>query len=268
MGEHDEKPALPWWGRFSLAVGESGLWHIGPMRLLVGRRRREISIDYLEHSEPRPDRFFECPTAAALEGPGVVRTRYAFAEAPEVIWVGPALADRAVVVYPEHPFYIPAGESITLYCSTPLWIRVEAGSTRVKLMESAIERPSDTWVGPSTREGEICYATQTTARLERSSVPRHPHRAVTELRIRNAANDTLRLEKVNLSVPYLSIYAGRDGVLWTESVLLEKSSSTTIGRLQIGHPPVPSEVEKLTSARLVSEPGGVLVRAFSALFDD
>ncbi|HJS74528.1 MAG TPA: hypothetical protein VJ921_09585, partial [Vicinamibacteria bacterium] len=161
-----------------------------------------------------------------------------------------------------------AGESITLYCSTPLWIRVEAGLTRVKLMESAIERPSDTWVGPSTREGEICYATQTAARLERSSVPRHPHRAVTELRIRNAANDTLLLEKVNLSVPYLSIYAGRDGVLWTESVLLERSSSTTIGRLQIGHPPEPSEVEKLTSARLRSEPGGVLVRAFSALFDD
>jgi hypothetical protein len=91
---------------------------------------------------------------------------------------------------------------------------------------------------------------------------------MTELRIRNAANDMLRLEKVNLSVPYLSIYSGHDGVLWTESVLLERTSSTTIGRLQIGHPPVASEVDKLTSARLTSEPGGVLVRAFSALFDD
>ena len=179
-----------------------------------------------------------------------------------------ALADRAVVVYPEHPFYVPAGETITLYCSTPLWIRIEAGATRVKLMESAIERPSDTWVGPSTREGELCYATQTTARLDRNSLARHAHRAMTELRIRNAANDMLRLEKVNLSVPYLSIYSGHDGVLWTESVLLERTSSTTIGRLQIGHPPVASEVDKLTSARLTSEPGGVLVRAFSALFDD
>ena len=75
MVEHDEKPALPWWGRFSLAVGENGLWHIGPMRLLVGRHRQEIEIDYLEHSEPRHDRFFECPTAAVLEGPGVQRTR-------------------------------------------------------------------------------------------------------------------------------------------------------------------------------------------------
>jgi hypothetical protein len=267
MEAHDEKPALPGWGRFSLSVGEKGLWHVGPMRVLVERRRQEIAIDYRIHSEHRHERFFECPTTAVLDGPGVERTRHAFTDAPEVVWVVPALADRAVVVYPEHPFYVIAGESITLFCSTPLWLRVEAGTTRVKLMELPIERPSDTWIGPSTLEGELCYATQTTARLERSSVPRHPHRAVTELRIRNAANDTLRLERVNLAVPYLSIYAGHDGVLWTESVFLERTSSTTIGRLQIGHPPVPSEFDRLTPPRLVSEPGGVLVRAFSALFD-
>ncbi|MGH9391691.1 MAG: hypothetical protein ACRD1Z_18985 [Vicinamibacteria bacterium] len=50
-------------------------------------------------------------------------------------------------------------------------------------------------------------------------------------------------------------------------MVLERTSSATIGRLQIGHPPVPSEVEKITPARLTSEPGAVLVRAFSALFD-
>ena len=72
---------------------------------------------------------------------------------------------------------------------------------------------------------------------------------------------------MNLAVPYLSVYAGRDGGLWTESVLLERTSSATVGRLQIGQPPASGEVEKITPARLTSEPGGVLVRAFSALFD-
>ena len=267
MDDEDQKPALPWWGRFTLGVGERGLWHVGPMRLGLSRQRQELSVDYRENAEPRDARFFECPTTATLDGSAVVRNRYAFAETPEVVWVRPALADRAVVVYPENPFHVTAGESITLFCSTPLWIRVEAGASRLALMETAIERPPDTWIGPSTREGEPCYATQTAARLDRSSVPRHPHRALTELRIRNAAGDTLRLERVNLAVPYLSIYAGRDGGLWTESVVLERTSSATIGRLQIGHPPVPSEVERITPARLTSEPGGVLVRAFSALFD-
>jgi hypothetical protein len=267
MDDDDQKPALPWWGRFSLGVGERGLWHVGPMRLGLSRHRQELSVDYRENAEPRDARFFECPTTATLDGSAVVRNRYAFAETPEVVWVRPALADRAVVVYPENPFHVTAGESITLFCSTPLWIRVEAGSSRLALMETAIERPPDTWIGPSTREGELCYATKTAARLDRASVPRHPHRALTELRIRNAASDTLRLERVNLAVPYLSVYAARDGGLWTESIVLERTPSATIGRLQIGQPPVPSEAERITPARLTSDPGGILVRAFSALFD-
>jgi hypothetical protein len=267
MDDEHKKPALPWWGRFELGADERGLWHVGPMRLSLTRRRQEISVDYLQNAEPRDARFFECPATSVLEGPGIVRNRYAFAETPEIVWVGPALADRAVVVYPESSFHVTAGESITLFCSTPLWIRVEVGASRVPLLETPIERPSDTWIGPSTREGELCYATQTTARLERSSISRHPHRALTELRIRNAANDTLHLERVNLAVPYLSVYAARDGGLWTESVVLERTSSATIGRFQIGHPPAPSEVQKVTPPRLSSDPGGVLVRAFSALFD-
>ena len=267
MNDADQKPALAWWGRFALGLGERGLWHVGPMRLSLTRQRHEFSVDYLQNAEPRDSRWFECPAAASLDGSAVVRNRYAFAETPEIVWVRPALADRAVVVYPENPFHVTAGESITLFCSTPRWIRVEAGASRLELMETALERPPDTWIGPSTRDGELCYAIQTAARLDRASVPRYPHRALTELRIRNDASDTLRLERVNLSVPYLSVYAGRDGGLWTESVLLERTASATIGRLQIGQPPSLGEVEKITPARLTSEPGGVLVRAFSALFD-
>ncbi len=267
MNGDGEKPALPWWGRFHLGIGERGLWHVGPIRLGVARRKHEVSVDYLQSAEPRDARFFECPTASTVEGTSVVRNRYAFAESPDTVWVRPALADRAVVVYPESPFHVTAGEGITLFCSTPLWIRVEVGASRVTLLETAIERPPDTWIGPSTREGELCYATQTAARLDRAAVPRNPHRALTELRIRNAATEPLRLERVNLAVPYLSLYAHRDGGLWTESVLLERTSSATIGRLEIGRPPHPSEVERITPARMTSEPGGVLVRAFSALFD-
>ena len=134
-------------------------------------------------------------------------------------------------------------------------------------METPLERPPDTWIGPSTREGELCYATRSAARLDRASVPLHPHRALTELRIENGASDTLHLERVSLAVPYLSVYAARDGALWTESVVLERTASATLGKLEIGHPPVPSEVEKITPPRLSPAPGGIFVRAFSALFD-
>ncbi len=267
MDDGAKEPALPWWGRFTLGVGERGLWHVGPMRLGLTRRRQEWAVDVLRGSEPRDARSFECPTTAELEGPSVARARFGFAETPATVWVRPALADRAVVVYPEAPFHVPAGESVTLICSTPLWIRVEVGEARTLLMETPLERPPDTWIGPSTREGELCYATRTAARLDRDSVPRHPDRALTELRIRNGASDTLQLERVSLAVPYLSVYVARDGGMWTESVVLERTSSETFGKLDIGHPPVPSEAERITTARLSPTPGGVFVRAFSALFD-
>jgi hypothetical protein len=237
------------------------------MRISLARERREWAIETQADAGNEGAGFFECPTERTLAGPKIERNRYAFAESPETVWVGPALADRAVVVYPEASFHVTAGESVTLFCTTPLWLRVEVGDLRIRLLDAPLDRPSDTWIGPSTREGELCYATRSAARLDPAQVSRHPHRALTELRIRNAASDTLHLERVSLAVPYLSIYAGSDGALWTESVSLERASSETLGKLQVGEPPVSSERGKIAPPRLSPAPGGILVRAFSALFD-
>ncbi|MGH9322000.1 MAG: hypothetical protein ACRD21_01060 [Vicinamibacteria bacterium] len=256
-----------WWGRFSLPIGGRGVWHVGPMRLSLSRGRHEWSIEYLEKQEPRNASFVQCPATSFPDGPGLVRHRYAFTEAPESVWIRPVLADRSVVVYPENPFHITAGESITLFCSTPLWVRIEVGDHRLVLLEVPIERPADTWFGHSTREGELCYATETAARLEREDLARHPHRAITELSIRNGVSNTLDLERVNLAVRYLSVYAHPAGGLWTEAVTLDRTSSATIGKLGIGNPPAGSDIEQLTPPRTPPTDDGVLVRAFSALFD-
>jgi len=100
MDDEPQKPALPWWGRFALGIGERGLWHVGPMRLGLARQRQELSVDYRQNAEPRDARFFECPTTATLDGSGVVRNRYAFAETPEIVWVRPALPISSRPPYP------------------------------------------------------------------------------------------------------------------------------------------------------------------------
>jgi hypothetical protein len=243
------------------------MWHLGPMKLTLSRQAREWCIDYVASDELREDGSVECPTSASLEGDGVVRHRFAFKESPGSIRVGPALADRPVVVYPESAFHVTAGESITLFCSTPLWVRVEAdGDGGETLLETPIDRPSDSWFGPSSLQGELAYATKTKARLDRAGVPVRAHRAVTELRIDNRSIDTLRVERVNLIVPYLSLYAGPDGSLWTESVVLTRDTAETTGKVEIGSPPAGSSSERVTPPRLASEKGKTLVRAFSALF--
>jgi hypothetical protein len=256
-----------WWGRFSLEVETRAIWHVGPTRLAALRRAREWCIDYVEDPESRDDARVELPAPETVPAPSLARHRFAFAEAPEALWVTPVVPDRALVVHPEAQLHVPIGESITLFCSVPLWIRVEAGENRVPLLEAPIDRPSDTWFGPSTWEGELCYATTTKARLDRDAMPIRAHRATTELRIRNLLSETLHLQRINLAVPFLSLFSTPEGALWTESVTLERSTSGATGRLQVGGPPKDAEAEMVAGARLASNTDGVLVRAFTALFD-
>jgi hypothetical protein len=256
-----------WWGRFSLETEQRALWQIGPTRLTALRRAKEWCIDYVEETEHREDASLEYPTEQLLSSPSLARHRFAFVDPPEAIWLTPAVPDRALVVYPEARLHVPTGESITLFCSIPLWLRVEAGESRLPLLEAPIDRPSDTWFGPSSREGELCYATRTQARLDRDAIPIRAHRATTELRIHNAAPGKLDLERINLAVPFLSLFSTPDGRLWTESVALERSSTGEMGRLRLGDPPGEAEVEMIAGPRLTPETGGMLVRAFTALFD-
>jgi hypothetical protein len=256
-----------WWGRFSLEIDERAMWQVGPTRLTALRRAREWCIDYVEEHENRDDASFEHPSARILSAPSVARHRFTFVETPAAIWLTPAVPDRALVIYPEARLHVPSGESITLFCSVPLWMRVAAGENRIPLLETPIDRPPDTWFGPSTREGELCYATTTQARLERDAVPIRAHRATTELRIHNAAAAELQLERINLAVPFLSLFSTPDGRIWTESVALERASTGEMGRLRVADPPVEAEVEKIAGPRLAPETGGMLVRAFTALFD-
>jgi hypothetical protein len=235
------------------------------MKLSLTRRAHEWAVETVDTEESFEEALVECPTRTAPEETGLVKSRFTFRRSPDSVRVQPAAPDRNLVVYPESAFHIIAGESITLFCSIPLWaqVAIDGGET---LVDRAIARPADTWFGPSTREGELCYATTTIARLDRNAVPRRAHRAVTELAIHNFAPDTLHLERINLAVPYLSVFS-RDGSLETESVTLERTSGDTMGKLDIGEPPRGSGVEKVTAARLSREAGGTLVRAFSAWFD-
>ena len=52
-----------------------------------------------------------------------------------------------------------------IYVSTPLWVRVDVHDPPQFLQEIPVIRPSDTWFGPSTREGELGYAGRTHGRL-------------------------------------------------------------------------------------------------------
>lgn len=256
----------PWWGRFSLAEGEGGLWRVGPLELGVVRARQEWRI----HRRTKAGAtacHVEVPSDVRVEGADVSVSRFSFEQTGESIWLVPRFADRSVVVYLESPFFVTAGQEIVLFCSTPLWVGLEVGEETARLEEFPAVRPSDTWFGPSTREGELCYATTMPARLRREEIAALPHRAVTELRICNEADDTLQIEKVNLSVGYLSLYGARDGSLWSDRVILHRAKGGGESELEIvAGPPEGIGAQLVSPAREAAGQASIMVRAIGALF--
>lgn len=176
----------------------------------------------------------------------------------------PQLADRAVVSRPLQPTELPPRQSATLLISTPLWARLRNGEHRLTDLPTA--RLSDTWFGPNTRIGELCYAGHTRARMRLENTPESPFRALTPVTIVNAADDNLKLDRINVPVTHLSLYCD-DERFWTSAISVTRERNWVSAKVHIDeHAPPQSR-----NARKVAEPrrpirGGVLERAVDLLF--
>src|SRR5690625_5517561 len=76
-------------------------------------------------------------------------------------------------------------------------------------MEIPTKILSDTWFGPNTQMGTLCYASKTYTRSSRQEVTPRPHRAVTPVTVRNQSEELLSIDKLSIPVPHLALY-GRD----------------------------------------------------------
>ena len=182
-----------WWGGIELARGDSATWTIGDLTLQVARADSEWRVGWA-----RPGHVDSESGSWSMElGLGDAHLesleRHVFRETEPQLCLSPALADRPVVTSPEMPLYVLPGEAATLFVGSPLWICILVHESRQAIGEFPIRRPSDTWFGPSTREGEICYATRSQAALDPDNLPLLPRRAVTPVRIRNLASSALRV---------------------------------------------------------------------------
>lgn len=257
-----------WWGEFAFAEGRLLSWRIGPLSVYIQRLTREWRIGY-EQCESGDDGPIDIERAVPVaETPKLaVQHRYVFRRTTDNFWMTPYLADRSVVARPVDPFYVPPGQEAVLYVSSPLWVRIAVNYNRQLLESLPIVQPSDTWFGPSTREGELCYASTTRCRLNLEELPIRPHRAITPVQIINRGNQSLLIERINLPVIYLSLYGASSGHLWTDMVTITREATDERASLQLHKrpPSQASEAELICEPQLHSEKG-MLSRAFSALF--
>ncbi|MBN1994131.1 MAG: hypothetical protein JW953_15645 [Anaerolineae bacterium] len=266
----DDPHRVGWWGQFNVDSGQTIQWEIGPLKLAIQRLPNEWQIAY-EQDETLAEENNEWEqktTATNLETLGYANLkRYPFQQTHNPLHLLPALADRPVVTRPWTPLHIIANEEAVMFVSSPLWVRLTVADPPKQLLEIPVRRPSDTWFGPSTMEGELCYASRTQGRLNFENIPLQTHRAVTQVTIRNQAKSALVVERLSLPVPYLSLFATAEGVLWTETVTMACTRDTGMAACDIGAIPPP----QASQARLINEPRqkpgqNMIVRAFGALF--
>lgn len=265
-----------WWGTFEIGEDEAGRWRVGPSTLWIYRSARSWHLVHMQSDQALDDAAEIDPPRAigqtdlSLDAlpDGADLTRFSFLKTDAHCSLVPVLADRAVVARPDIPLYILAGESVTMYVSTPLWMRVEVGSDARLLREIPSFRPSDTWFGPSTREGELCYSVQTLGRLRLEDLPRRLHRAITPIHIRNRGADPLHVERIQVPVQYLSLFEGEGHFLWTQSVTLDREALGEQAAVRFDESAVPKEAgrtKRLRGPRLHVRTN-MIVRTFGSLF--
>jgi len=258
---------LPWWKARIVEVNHKLDCAIGPLCLQVFRSSDEWQLGWYYEDE-----MYTGSRCSIKITPGPVQTeqteRYTYAKQDHTLRLRPALMDRSVVIRPREPVFLPSGEEVTLFLSTPLCLVIEVGEVPVKLRELPMMQLSDTWFGPSTREGELCYSGRTHARNSLDEVPQRQHRALTPILIKNQANSVLPLEKLSLPARLLSLYGADDGNFWTQGVSLTRTEESELAMIRIGTgvPECAGEAELISPARMQAERGG-FVRVFSLLFN-
>ncbi len=260
------KKPVSWWGEYSLDLDQPMTWEIGTQRLQVIRLDNEWQVVY-ETLGQETDGWTHDARAKPL-GESFPRHRVVFRETHPNLYIAPRLADRSVVSRPAVPFTVPPGEEVTLFVSSPLWAQLKVHDSKVSLHEVPLQRPSDTWFGPTTAgDGEFCYASRTQGRLSLDEVPRRMHRAITPVVVSNHASSEFLLERVNLPVTYLSLYQGARGYLWTQSVTMHREEDAARASIEIGDgAPDPAQPATLVEEPRVAPEGRTLLRAVSALF--
>jgi len=271
----DAGPRAPWWGRLEVPEGGCARLELGALTLYARNLLREWRLHSQHDPDPTMERIERTAgldvTHPAEDDRDWFVERFAQTREEGALDLSPRLADRSMVARPEVPISLIGGDEITLFVSTPLWVAIQTADTRRDLTEIPSLRPSDTWFGPSTREGELCYAMRTRARIDIDELQKHPVRAITRVTLHNRAREPVLIERINIPVPSLRLYLGLDGLPWTDPITFERlepgQHSALDGRLRIHEAP-PTEAgpqpELLAQARVPTRVS-VFSRAFGAM---
>ena len=259
-----------WWGRHTVGPDRTDLWQIGPLDLWVQHLSHQWKLSWKHGND------WLLPRVRAVPGskgepipPDAQQVHCVFgSDSREEVIFAPSLPDRPVVSRLATPLQVLPDETVTLYVLSPLWLRVEMAHPMKLLQEIPIYRLSDTWFGPMSSLGELCYASTVPAFLDLREVPLRLHCVISAVSIRNLGSDSLALDRVNVPLPRLSLfYSPRTG-FWTDAFSLERKDDTEMAEIKLTHQPPhdASPSQFVSGPRRPDAESGSVIRAFSAFF--
>ncbi len=256
-----------WWQPQELAINACRHYRLGPLNIYLQRQSQQ----WLLAHEYSTEEVLQVPCHAEVSMIPVHLTsqRYLINQSQASYQLLPRLMDRPVVVKTLQPVNLPPNEQTTLYISSPVTLSVMLKGPDLLLQNIAVQRLSDTWFGPSTQIGELCYADKTHARHAKTELSVRPHRAVTPVTVHNHSTQMLSIDKLSIPVPFLALYALPDGSLWTDPVTLSHEGLQALAHFRTGK----LSAAEAIGATLLSEPiqkpeKHSLVRAFTDIFSD
>lgn len=255
-----------WWGGFDITEKQSIAWTMGNRRLVIRRDSFEYYVwnalkEEISEQNISIDRNY---SSDDLNSDDLIR--HLNKTTDERIIIEPKLADRSVVAKPSATLKVMSKGEAQIYVSTPLWFSAKTSSGAV-LIDTPWQRPSDSWFGPSTRIGELCYAKYTDARLNSENIEYHSYRAVSPIKIINRHPEALSIEKINVPVRLLQVYHDEDSRLWTQPLTITREADEDNAEIQLDSEK-PDNSPKLTlvsGARDISEKK-TLIRNLTSLF--
>ena len=259
--------STPWWQVQQLPVNQGQHFRLGPLNLYVQRKAQQW---ILAHEYNKDEKSVQATqTEISLLPVHLTGQRFMFSQSPAKFRLVPRLLDRPVVVKTLQSVNLPPNEQTTFYISSPIVLQVTLQQPELVLQEIMLQRLSDTWFGPSTQVGELCYADKTHARYSKQELPARSHRAVTPVTIVNKSPQMLTIDKLSIPLPFLSLYSLPDGSLWTDPVTLQHEGSQALAHFatsKLSAADAPGAIA-VSTPRIKAEKHS-LFRAFADIFTD
>ncbi|MFO7788375.1 MAG: hypothetical protein R6W87_11520 [Halospina sp.] len=264
--------AAAWGEAVALASGQTLCNGLSDLTLAVTLLDHEWQVRVARHPSPGEEAGWRQWLESGVPDHDEGLERFARGGEAETLTLRPALADRPLVIRPNHPLHLPPGTDTTIYMSTLLWLQLVVGDDRM-LMEVPVHRPSWTWMGADTMGGEVCYASQTAARLEHETLPRRPWRALSAVQFRHEGSDYLTLERFSFPAPMMPLFRqtepDAEGVysLWTPTLSIRCEQDLTTASLKVASAP-PREAGPCVSLAPARQPveRNHLVRTMDRIF--